>query len=287
MLSNRGVRIAAAVALAISFSGAANRCLGVDGELPPPLRDVGFDQRLGADVPLDLLFRDESGQEIPLGRYFGEQRPVILSLVYYRCPMLCTLVLNGLTSSLKALPFAAGREFEIVTVSFDPRETPALAAAKKAAYLERYGRPEAGEGWHFLTGDEDPIRRLADAVGFRYTYDPELDQYAHASGILVLTPEGKIARVFYGVEYAPRDLRLGLVEASQNRIGTLVDQLLLFCFHYDPAAGKYGAVALNLVRAGGVVTVLGGGLAIASLLRRERRRASRITAGGGPGTRRA
>ena len=245
-------------------------CMGSGNGLPAPLQDVGFDQKLGAQVPLDLVFRDESGEETTLGAYVSE-RPVILSLVYYECPMLCTLVLNGLASSLKAVSFTAGREFEIVTVSFNPRDTPALAAAKKEAYLGRYGRPGAARGWHFLTGEETSIRRLTEAVGFRYTYDQEAGQYAHASGILVLTPEGKIARVFYGIEYAPRDLRLGLVEAGRGEIGTFVDQLLLYCFHYDPAAGKYGAAAINLVRMGGVATVLAGGLAIFQMVKRERR----------------
>jgi len=261
------------VALLVAMAALAGLQVAAAEEsaLPPALQDVGFDQKLGDQVPLDLVFRDETGREVTLGDYF-DSRPVVLSLVYYKCPMLCTLVLDGLTSSLKALSLVPGREFEIVTVSFDPRESPELALAKKEAYLARYGRPEAGEGWHFLTGEEESIRRLAAAVGFRYAYDPELDQFAHASGILVLTPESRIARVLFGIEYAPRDLKLSLVEASQGKIGTLVDQLLLFCFHYDPATGKYGAMVLNLVRAGGAVTVLGGGLAILGMLRRERRR---------------
>lgn len=267
MRNNSVIRLALVAALALSWVAA--RAAG-ENSLPAPLEDVRFDQKLGAQLPLDLVFRDESGEEVLLGRYFG-QRPAILNLVYYECPMLCTLVLGGLTSALKAIPFAAGREFEIVTVSFDARDTPALAAARKAAYLARYGRAGAAEGWHFLTGDEAAIRGLTEAVGFHTTYDSTAGQYAHASGVLILTPEGKIARVFYGIEYAPRDLRLGLVEASRGEIGTFTDQLLLYCFHYDPAAGKYGAAVLNLVRAGGAATVLAGGLVIGVFLRRERR----------------
>jgi protein SCO1/2 len=208
---------------------------------------------------------------VQLGQYFGS-KPVILALVYYECPMLCTLTLNGLAGALKALSFDVGNEFEIVTVSFNPSETPALAAAKKQAYLARYGRPGAERGWHFLTGDEASIQQLTRAVGFRYTYVPEQKQYAHAAGITVLTPRGRIARYFFGVEFAPRDLRLGLIEASNNQIGTPVDQLLLYCFHYDPVTGTYGAVALNVVRLGGVITVLALVTFVTVMLRRERAR---------------
>ena len=223
--------------------------------VPDALRGIGIDQRLGESVPLDLTFRDEAGEMVRLGSYFGA-RPVVLALVYYECPMLCTLVLNGLVSSLKALSFDAGREFDVVAVSFDPDETPELAAAKKETYLDSYRRPNAAEGFHFLTGDEESIRRLAAAVGFRYRYDPASDEFAHAAGITVLTPSGVIARYFYGVEYAPRDLRLGLIEAADEKIGSHVDQLMLFCFRYDPATGRYSAAVLNLVRLGGILTVL-------------------------------
>jgi protein SCO1/2 len=222
---------------------------------PEVLRDVGFDQRLDEQVPLDLTFRDETGNPVALGRYFGT-KPVILVLADYECPMLCTLVLNGLTGALKALPFDIGREFEVVTVSINPADTPALASAKKANYVARYGRPGANAGWHFLTGEPDAIARLAQAVGFRYRYVPEQKQFAHAAGIVVLTPHGKIARYFYGIEFAPRDLRLGLVEAAQGRIGTPVDQILLFCFHYDPVTGSYSALAMNSVRVAGAITVV-------------------------------
>jgi protein SCO1/2 len=240
-------------------------------DVPEALRGVTIDQRLDQQVPLDLMFRDEQGQAVPLSRYFGD-KPVILSLAYYECPMLCTLVLNGLASALKVLSFDVGKEFEVVTVSFDPRETPAQAAAKKVSYLKEYGRPEAGaKGWHFLTGEQESIRRLTEAVGFRYKWDPESKQFAHAAGIVVLTPQGRIARYFYGVEFAPRDLRLGLIEAADGKIGSRVDQLLLFCFHYDPQTGRYGALAINSVRLGGILTVAALSTFVVIMLRRERR----------------
>lgn len=250
----------------------------VDTSQPAILRQVGIDQRLNEPLPLDLTFRDEEGHDVQLGHYFG-RRPVILALVYYECPMLCTLTLNGLVSALQVLSFNAGDEFEVVVVSFNPAETPALAAAKKATYLERYGRAGSANGWHFLTGDAAAIQRLTAAVGFRYAYVPEQRQYAHAAGITVATPEGRIARYFFGVEFAPRDLRLGLVEASQNRIGSAVDQLLLYCFHYDPATGKYGAIVLNMVRLGGAVTVLALATFMAVMWRRDHRQALRQAGG--------
>jgi protein SCO1/2 len=236
---------------------------------PPLLRDVGIDQRLDNQVPLDLLFRNESGETVELRRYLND-KPVILSLAYYECPMLCTLVLNGLVSALRALSFDVGKHFEVVTVSFDPTETPELARAKKETYLRGYKRPGAERGWHFLTGDADAIARLADAVGFRYRYDAERDEYAHAAGVIVLTPTGRVARYFYGVEFAPRDLRFGLIEAAQSRIGTPVDQLLLFCYRYDATTGRYSAAVMNLVRLGGLVTVLALGGFMLVMLRRER-----------------
>ena len=230
--------------------------------------NLGIDQRLNAQVPLDLRFRDETGRSVQLGDYFGS-KPVILALVYYRCPMLCPLVLDGLVSSLRVLSFTAGNQFTVVVVSFNPRETPELAAAKKETSLQRYARPGAEGGWHFLTGEEQAIARLAGAVGFRYAYDAAQDQYAHASGIAVLTPQGKIARYFYGVEYAPRDLRLGLVEAAANKIGSSIDQLLLLCYHYNPATGKYSALVLDAVRLGGAATVLALGTFLVVMWRRE------------------
>lgn len=239
--------------------------------LPAPLPDVAFEQKLGAQVPLDATFRDESGASVSLGQYF-RGKPVILALVYYECPMLCTMVLNGLESSLRVLQFDVGREFDVLTVSFDTRDTPRLAAEKRANHLRNYGRPGASEGWHFLVGDEPSIRRLTDAVGFRYAWVPETKQFAHASGIVVLTPDGQVSRYFYGIEYSSKDLRLGLVEAGNRKIGNLIDQALLFCFQYDPASGKYGAVILNVVRLSAAVTVL---LIVAYIgwnRRRERRR---------------
>jgi protein SCO1/2 len=238
------------------------------------LADVGIDQRLDEQVPLDLVFRDENGARVELGRFFG-RRPVVLALVYYECPMLCTLVLNGLLSSLRTLSFDAGKEFEIVTVSFDPAETPALAAAKKENVLAKYRRAGAETGWHFLTGDGESIERLARAVGFRYRYDAASGEFAHAAAIMVLTPTGKIARYFYGVEYPPRDLRLGLIEAADERIGSAVDQVLLYCYRYDPSTGRYSAAVMNLVRAGGLATVLGLGAFMFAMRRRDSR------AGGG------
>ncbi len=240
--------------------------------LPRSLDGVGFDQRLNEQVPLELAFRDEIGQTIRLGDYFGE-RPVIVVLAYYRCPMLCTQVLNGLVQALLDVPLELGKDFSVVTVSFDPRETPELAAAKKKTYLERYGRPGAEGNWHFLTGEQDAITRLTEAVGFHYRYDAVNDQFAHASGIMVLTPAGKIARYFYDISYSARDLRLGLVEASEGRIGSPTDQVLLFCFHYDPNEGKYGAAVMNFVRLGGVLTVLAIIGLVVVLRRQERRRA--------------
>jgi len=240
--------------------------------LPPQLREVGIDQRLNQSIPLELSFRDETGRAADLGEYFG-RRPVILALVYYECPMLCNQVLNGLLRSLRAVRFDAGRDFEVVAVSIDPRETPGQAAIKKRQYASGYGRAGAAAGWHFLTGQEPAIRRLAGAVGFRYAFDARRDQYVHAGGIMVLTPEGRLARYFYGVEYSARDLRLGLVEAAAGRIGTAVDRVLLFCFHYDPETGKYGAAILRMIRGAGLATVLALGSFLAVMLRRERRQA--------------
>ena len=221
--------------------------------LPSALKNVGIDQKLNEQVPLDAIFKDEQGHDVRLGQFF-KGKPVVLSLVYYACPMLCNQVLNGMLGSFRQVSFNIGEQFEVVTVSFDPRETPDLAAAKKITYISAYNRPGAEASWHFLTGDEANIKRLTESVGFRYLWDEQTKQFAHASGIMVLTPEGKIARYFYGIEYPPKDMRLGLVEASQNKIGTPVDALMLYCYHYDPATGKYGAVVMNIVRLAGGVT---------------------------------
>jgi protein SCO1/2 len=221
--------------------------------LPPALRNIGVDQKLNEQIPLDSSFRDESGREVPLATYF-RSRPVLLALVYYQCPMLCTQILNGLVSSLRGMSLESGRDFEVMAVSIDPTESPDLAAKKKAEYVRRYAKGSAG--WHFLTGSEARIKQLAASVGFRYAYDPGTRQYAHASAIMVVTPSGRLSRYFYGVEYSPRDLRLGLVEASENKIGSPVDQILLYCYHYDPNTGKYSAIVMNIVRLAGLVTLL-------------------------------
>lgn len=251
----------------------------VADQRPEILRDVSIDQKLDQQVPLDLVFRDESGAERTLGSFL-RGKPVILSLVYYECPMLCTLVLNGLTSALKTMSLDIGNEFDIVTVSFDPKEGPELAAAKKQSYLERYRRMGAEKGWHFLTGEAGSINRLTEAVGFNYRYDPAIDEYAHAAAIVILTPEGKISRYFYGVEYPPRDLRLGIVEAANGKIGNAVDQILLYCYRYDPTTGKYTPVVMNLMRLGGAVTVLALAAFILIMRRRDRGTAARRTAEG-------
>jgi protein SCO1 len=256
--------IAAAIALALLPASTQAQLQGPVQDIgvrPSLLKEVGIDQKLNQSIPLDLQFRDEHGKPVRLGEYFG-QKPVILSMVYYNCPMLCTQVLNGLESSLKLIPMDIGRQFNVVTVSIDPTERPVLAEAKQALYTGLYGRPGAAEGWHFLTGDEQQIRQLANALGFRYAYDPDSKQFAHASAIMLLTSEGKISRYFYGIQFASRDLRLGLVEASEGKIGTPVDQVLLFCYHYDPSTGKYGLLISRLIQTAGAVTVL----AIATLV---------------------
>ena len=235
---------------------------------PAELRNVGIDQKLNGRLPLDLHFRDETGRDIRLGDLFGA-RPVIITPVYYGCPMLCTQILNGLVSGLKPVSFDAGRQFDVLAVSFDPTETPELALKKKDAYVQRYGRAGSANGFHFLTGDEAAIKTLTNALGFRYTYDPKTKQFAHASGLMIATPDGRISRYLYGVDYAPRDLRLALVEASAGKIGSPVDELLLFCYHYDPATGKYGSIAINFLRLAAAATVLGIATLLTLLLRRE------------------
>jgi protein SCO1/2 len=248
-----------------------------DPALPPILKKVGFDQRLNASIPLDVTFLDEDGREVKLGEYFGA-RPVVLVMAYFRCPMLCTQVLNGLVEGLRDSQLTIGKDFRVVTVSFDPSDSPKMAVAKKKNYIRAYADPQAAADWHFLTGTQASIDRLAQAIGFRYAYDAASDQYAHAAGIVVLTPTGRISRYFYDVHYSGRDLRLGLVEASQNRIGTAIDQVMLFCFHYDPTAGRYGAAIMNFVRAGGVLTLICLGIFFAALRRGERRRHGPILA---------
>jgi protein SCO1/2 len=244
--------------------------------MPTALREVGWDQRLGEALPADIELRDETGRTVRLGDYFGK-KPVVLSLVYYECPMLCTLTLNGLASALGVLSFDVGKEFEVLTVSFDPKEGPELAVNKKRAYIGRYKRAGAEAGWHFLTGDAEQLARLTKAVGFRYAWDEETRQWAHPAGVITLTPEGRVAHYLFGVEYAPKDLRLALVEASQGKIGSPVDQVLLYCYQYDPSTGSYGAVIMRMIRLAGAATLLALGTFVFVMVRRERQ-AGRVEA---------
>lgn len=248
------------------------RATSAQADNPQPdqlIKGVKFEQKLNQTLPLHLTFRDESGQSMRLTHYFG-QKPVILVFAYYECPMLCTLVLNGLLTSLNDMAFDVGNQFDIVTVSFDPTETPELAAAKKEVYLNMYGRPGAEKGWHFLTGDEAAIKELTEAAGFYYQYDSARDEYAHPTGIMVVTPQGKISRYLYGIDFPSTDLRLGLVEAASDKIGSPVDQLLLMCYHYDPALGKYTLTIMNIVRLVGTATVGVLGAVVLVLFRRDR-----------------
>jgi protein SCO1/2 len=274
--NGRGIALhALAVVLLLSpFAFGIRASAQPAGVRPPVLKDVGIDQLLNNQVPLDLEFRDESGRTVKLAEYFKD-RPVVLSLVYYDCPRLCTQVLTGLLGAMKALPMTPGKEFVNLSVSFDPRETPQLAAAKKAEYLKRYDRPGAEAGWHFLTGDEAAIQALTKAVGFRYVWDPVTKQYAHAGGIMVLTPQGKISRYFYGIEYAPRDLRFGVIDASAGKVGSLADQVILYCYMYDPDRGTYGLVMMRLLRIFGGLTVVTLLALFLYLRRKEKQREAR------------
>jgi protein SCO1/2 len=243
---------------------------GLASQRPPDaLKNIGIDQRLDNQLPFGATFKDESGNTIKLGDYFGK-RPVIVSLVYYKCPMLCNQVLNGLVGGLRGQSLMVGKDFDVVTVSFDPRETPPDAAEKKKVVLNDLRRPDdpiAAAGWHFLTGDKTQIDLVADAVGFRYAFDTSTNQFAHASGVMVATPQGKLSRYFYGIDYAPRDLKFALVESSEGKIGTAVDKIILYCYHYDPTTGKYGFVIMSAMRVGGILTVLGV-IALIMVLRR-------------------
>jgi protein SCO1 len=266
------------VAIAAAFSGIASaQQFSQGGQLglpasntPPLLEGVGIDQNLNAQVPMDLIFRDETGQPVRLGQYFRD-KPVVLALVYYECPGLCDLILNGLSHAMQQISLNIGTDYQVVTVSFNPKETWQLAVAKKGNYLEKYNRPGAKEGWHFLTGDEPSIKTLADTVGFHYKYDQQSQQYVHASAIYVLTPEGKISKYFYGIDYNPRDFRLGLVDASSEKIGTVADRVLLFCCQYDPTTGKYGMAITRVTRVLGTATALCLFGFVFVMLRRERR----------------
>jgi protein SCO1/2 len=253
------------------YTGDAKKPGMVSTESVPQLQDVTFKQRLDEKLPLDAPFMDEHGQAVTLGQYFTTGRPVILAFVYYQCPMLCTQVMNGLSSALKVTPFTAGQDFEVVLISFDARDTPAAAAAKERAHLEYWSRQADAPSWHLLTGDETTIRRVTSAAGFTYQWDERTGQFAHVSGVLVVTPEGRLSRYFYGVEYSPKELRLALVESGEGKIGSAIDELLLYCFHYDPESGRYGLLVMNLVRLGGVLTMLFIGGFIFMMRRRDAR----------------
>jgi protein SCO1 len=241
--------------------------------LPAPLREIGFDQNLDRQIPLDAPFMDDRGRSVRLGNYFGT-KPVVLVFVYYDCPMLCMQVVNSLASSLGTMSLEAGRDFEVVAVSFDPREKAPLAAAKKAMALERYSRPGTENGWHFLTGDQSSIESATTAAGFRFVWDEQLKQFAHPTGVIVLTPEGRVARYLFGIDYGPRDLRLAIVDASAGKIGSAIDSFLLYCYHYDPMTGRYGLVIMRVMRVAAAATVLALGLFVGIMLRRERRSVS-------------
>jgi protein SCO1/2 len=263
----------------VANAAAAQEMATVAGELPGPLADIGFDQRPGEPLPLDLMMSDANGNPVELASLFGE-RPVILTPVYYTCPMLCGMVLNGLTTSLKTLSFDPGIDYEVVAFSFDPSDGAAEATARKENAVARFGRDRGDAGFHFLTGDQAAITRLTEAIGFRYAKDGDSGEFAHTAGLVLATPDGRIARQLFGVEYAPRDLRLGLVEASEGKIGGLVDQVLLYCFHYDPAIGRYSAMTMNLVRLGGVVTLVALAAFVLLMLWRERRAAAVLAMAG-------
>ncbi len=272
-MTRRSLRAFVAAGLLLLASPAAGqRWTGAAAPPPPPTRDVGFDQKLGAQVPLDLVFHDEGGREVRLAQYFGK-RPVILQLVYFECPMLCGMAIEGLLRSLRALSWDAGREFDVLTVSFDPREGPELASEKKKNVLGMYGRPGAAEGWHFLTGSEPSIRALTGAVGFRYVWDAAQKQFAHATGVVILTQSGKISRYFFGIEYPTKDLRLGLIDSGGEKIGALTDQILLMCYHYDPHVGRYTPAVTRLLRAFAALTLAALVISVVLMLRSERRRA--------------
>jgi protein SCO1/2 len=261
--------VLALVSTVVSAQGIAPEPGLPSNQVPGVLGRVGFEQRLHERLPLDLPFKDETGRDVKLGDYFG-RRPVVLNFVYYECPMLCTQVLNGLASALSVIDESIGKDFEVVTVSFDPRETPVLAAGKKQAYLDHYKRAGAEQGWHFLTGQQPAIDALTKAAGFSYAWDDQTKQFAHASGVVVATPDGTLANYFFGIDYSPRDLKFALIESSQGKVGKFAEKVLLYCFHYDPATGQYGFVAMRAVRIGGAVTLAALFGFVFVSLRRER-----------------
>lgn len=244
--------------------------------MPPVLNKVGIDQKLDSQLPLDAEFKDEDGKNVKLGEYFGKGRPVILAFVYYECPMLCNEVLNGLTGTLKGISFDAGKEFDVVAISFDTRENdkPDLAKNKKASYLARYERKGAENGWHFLTGTQSEIDKVTKAAGFNYVWDEATQQFAHAGGIMIVTPQGHLARYFYGIDYSPRDVKFGIIESTEGKIGNPAEKLYLYCFHYDPSTGKYGLTILRVIRLAGVATILGIGGMFFVFWRRSKRKIS-------------
>jgi len=235
------------------------------------LLDIRFDQKLGSQISLDLHFRDENGKDVALGDYFGK-KPVVLVLGYYGCPMLCTLTFNGMVEGMNDMKWSIGDQFNIVQVSINPKETPVLAAAKRQNYLKQYGRPEAAGGWHFLTGNEPQIRKLADEVGFHYAYDSSVQQYAHPSGLVILTPDGKVSKYFFGVKFSPPELYASLRDASQHNVGSPIERLVLLCFHYSPIKGKYGALIMTVIRILGAATLAAMAWLFIAMIRRERKR---------------
>jgi len=266
--ASRSLIVLLGLALLLAAGSAFGNSVVPSQEMPGVLKAVGYDQRIGEKVPVDVPWRDEHGREVKLGDYLGH-KPAVLVLAYYHCPMLCSLVLQGVETGLKPLSLDPGREFDVIVAGIDPSETPALAAKKKQEILQRYARPGTENGWHFLTGPQDSITRLTQSVGFRYVYDPAAKQFAHAAGMVILTPEGRVSRYILGVEFPARDIRLGLVESANGKLGNVVDQVLLYCFHYDPLVGRYSAVTLNIMRLSAVVTVVGLALLIVFLRRRE------------------
>jgi protein SCO1/2 len=246
--------------------------------LPDALKTIGIEQKLGEQLPLDTVLKDENGNAVKLGDYFGHGRPVIIAFVYYECPMLCNQVLNGLTGSLKGISPEAGKDYDVVALSFDARENdkPELAKGKKASYVERYDRAGTEQGWHFLTGTQDSIDRVTSAAGFSYKWDEKSNQFAHAAGVMIVTPSGKMSRYFYGIDYAPRDIKLGLIDSSENKVSNPTEKLLLYCYHYDPATGKYGLAILNIIRLGGVATLMGLGAMVFVFWRRNKRKETAI-----------
>lgn len=244
---------------------------GTSSGLPPALKEVGIEQKLNAQVPFDAVLKDENGKEVKLGEYFGK-RPVILALVYFECPMLCNEVLNGLTGSLKSLSFDVGKEFDVVAISFDARENdkPDLVKNKKESYLKRYGRAGTENGWHFLTGTQAELDKVTNAVGFNYKWDDKSNQFAHAGGIIILTPEARVSRYLYGIDYAPKDVKFAVMESAENKVGNAAEQLMLYCYHYDPSTGKYGLSILKVMRLGGIVTLIGLGAMLFVFWRRNK-----------------